>query len=208
MRNKYLDRIGSALVLMFLILASLTATVFAAGGPAPDDKGLLDLARPAFDAIMAGHYIAGAALAVVVAMTCLKRYAPGKIGALANTDAGGALCTLVVSFAGGIAMATAAGHGWGGLSTTLMFASGKIALMAAGGYALIKKLLVEPLMASSWYQNRAPAWLKAVLGVALFFFTRKTEDPGEAATKAGDQAVADKPAGGADSAIGNKPTEL
>lgn len=206
--RKQLERFVYFVFFAAMILVSMTATAVGANAVDPENQGLLDLARPAFDAIMAGHYIAGAALAVVLSVTCVKQYAPGKFGALANTDAGGALCTLVISFAGGVAMATAAGHGWGGLSTALVLTSGKVALMAAGSYTLIKRLVVDPLMASSWYQNKAPAWLKAMLGVALFFFTRKGEDPGKRATEVGDKAVADKPAGGADSVIGNKPTSL
>lgn len=196
--------ICSLCVLMYL---SFVGTASAAGAIASDDSSLLDMIRPAYDAIMAGHYVAAAALALVLAMAAFKRYAPGRAGEFAHTDAGGALCTLVMAFGGGLAMATASGQGWSGLSSAVLLTSLKVAATAAGGYTLLKKLVVEPLLASAWYKDRAPAWLKTVLAVAMFAFVRKDNGATAKAEAAGAQATKDKPAEGAESAIG-KPTEL
>lgn len=189
-----------------LMLISFVATAFAAGAATPDDGSLLDLARPVFDEIMKGHYIAAAAFSLVLAVALFKRYAPGKLGAFAHSDAGGALTTLLMSFGGAVATATMGGATW---HWSMLWMSATVAFAAAGGYTMLKILIVEPLRASAWYKNKAPAWFKAALQVVFWVFDKRepAADAAADATKAGDDAVAANPPGGAESVVG-KPEEF
>lgn len=183
-------------------LLGFVGTAFAADAIAPDNQSnILDFARPAFDALMAGHYLAGAALALVFALTAFKRYAPGKMREFALSDAGGGLLALGISFFGAVATATLAGEGpFGGFTIAVAITSGKIAFLAAGGYVLVKKILVMPLLASAWYANKAPMWFKSVMGVVLWAFMSSSIS--EQAIEAGNEAVKDNPGPGADGIVG------
>lgn len=195
-------RFGSFVLLSFL--GFFTATALAAGAVSPDDGSLLDLFKPVVDAFRGGQYLYAGMLALVVAVAALKRYAPTKYGIsdFVHGDVGGTALTLVASFGG--AMATTLGAGdpfsWGIAKTAALIAVG-----AAGGYAMIKKLVVTPLVSSTWYQTKAPGWLKTILGLALWIFDRPT--PIAVAEKAGEDAVAANPGVGVKSVEGT-PTEI
>ncbi len=184
---------------------SFTATAYAAGALTPDDGSLLDLARPVLDAVMHGQYWLGASLALVLLVTAFKRYAPaGKLQDFAHSDAGASILVLLLSFGGALATALLAA-GTNAVSLALLWAALKVALGAAGGYALIKNLLVDPLMNTAWYQNSAPAWLKSVMMLLMWAFVKPT--PTEVATDAGNDAVNSNPPTGADGPAGT-PTDL
>lgn len=196
-----LARIGAVLGLAVIFLLSFRAVSFAADPAMPSDDGsLLEQARPIFEAITAGHYLAGAAFALALAVALAKRWAPGKAGAFLHTDVGGTLATLAMSFFGAAATSLAAYKGFDGFSFTMLIASGKVAAMAAGGYALIKKLIVEPFRASSWYA-KSPAWLKAALQLVMWMFDKRgaAETKIAEAEQAGADAVKANPSGGTDS---------
>jgi hypothetical protein len=182
-------------------LAAFTATAFAAGAAAPEDGNILDLLSPVVDAFRSGKYLAAGAFAVVLAVALAKRYLPGKAGAWVNGDAGGALSALVVSFAGTVGVASGAGDAW---SWAMVTTAGKIALMAAGGYALIKKLVIDPLRP---LVARAPGWVQWLFSLATFVFDKATASPIKDAEKAGNDAVTANPPTGADGVVG-KPEEL
>ena len=193
-----------ALTLGFFTL-SFTATAYAAGSLTADGESLFDMARPLLDAVMHGQYWLGASLALVLAVTAFKQLAPaGKLQDFAHSDAGGAILVLLGSLGGALATALIA-SGTNAVSMALLWAALKVALGAAGGYSLIKKLVVEPLMASSWYLNSAPAWLKSVMGLLLWAFTKPSAT--DAATQAGNDAVVANPPTGADGSAGT-PTDL
>lgn len=202
MARKLLNPVLALLTMVVIMLVSFTASAYAAGAVTPDEGSLLDLLRPVYDAFRGGHYIAAGALAVVFVVALLKRYAPGKLGAFVHSDPGGVLTTLVISFAGAIAAATGSGAAW---HWSMLGTAGMIAFAAAGGYAMIKKLIVDPLRASVWYQSKAPTWLKACLGVVFWIFDRPTAV--EAAEKAGDVAVQVNPSAGAEG-IAGKPEQF
>ncbi len=191
------------MLLALVALITFTATAFAAGAASGDDGSLLDLLRPVFDAITHGQYYLGAALALVFLCTLARRYGAKRFPFLA-TDAGSAALVLVGAFGGALATGLAA-VGTNALTFALALAAGKVALAAAGGYSLIKKLVVDPLLASQWYANRAPAWLKAILAVVLWAFTKP--DAVKSAEAAGAAAVAASPGAGLDGLAG-KPTEV
>lgn len=186
------------------LLFSFTGVALAAGTASPDDGNLLDLLRPVYDAFASGHKLYAGMLALVVAVAAMKRYAPTKYGIsdFVHGDVGGTLLTLVGSFSG--ALATSLGGG-AGITWSMAEAATLIAVGAAGGYAMVKKLLVEPLRNSNWYKTKASAWLKTGLGVAFWIFDKPS--PVAAAEDAGQKAVDAKPATGAEGVVG-KPTDV
>jgi len=204
--KKIVHPVVNVVMLAAIMLVSFTATAFAAGAATGDDGSILDLLRPVYDAFRDGHYVAAGALAVVLLVALIKRYAPGKIGDFVHSDAGGAATTLMISFAGTIAAATGAGQPW---TWSILWISGGIAFAAAGGYAVMKKLVIEPMLASSWYQDKVPSWAKAMLAVVLWVFdSRAGADQAIAkAEKDGADAVAANPGTGAD-AVAGKPEKF
>lgn len=182
-----MNRIVTIAALVAVALVSFAATAFAAGAAAPADGSWLDLARPVFDAVMSGNYLAASALALVLLVAVARRYGSDRVLFL-GTDAGGALLVLVGAFGGAVASASLGGAPW---SVDLMWTAAKVAAGAAGGYSLIKRL-VMPLV------NKAPAWLRAPLQLILWIFeARQTKS-----TAAGAAAVAAKPGAGVKSVTG------
>ena len=196
--KKFLSPLPLVLGFVGVMLAGFIVSAHAAQAAAPDNGTILDLLKPVFDQVMAGHYVAAAAFALVLAVGLVRRYAPGKAGAFIHTDLGGALTTLLLSAGGALATATMAGavwH-WGMLSAALL-----VGLTAMGGYTMIKKLLM-PLLA------KAPAWMQPIFSILTWIFDKRFQkDPITEATDAGNAAVAANPSGGANDVVG-KPTEL
>ncbi len=197
--KKLLAPITVALGFLGVLLAGFVMSAHAAQAVAPDDGTLLDLARPIFDEIMKGHYIASAALALILAVALVKRYAPGKFGTFVHSDAGGSLTTLLMAFGGALATATMGGAMW---TWGMLPAAGQVAFFAAGGYVLIKKLIVEPLLKP--LAAKAPAWMQPLFAMVFWAFDRKVSetDALAGAKTAGDTAVLANPAGGVDAVTG------
>lgn len=208
--RKYLTALknhaATLIPMIVLLLIGFTATAHAADAVTPPDGSLLDVARPVYDAIMAGHYIASVALALVLGVALLKRYTgnTSKLGKFVHGDIGGALTTFAVSFFGAIATATlATGSGWAGLSLSVLKVSSGVAVAAIGGYTIIKKLvipLLKPIAA------KAPAWMQPVFSILFWAFDKP--DATTTATDAGNAAVAASPAQGTTAVTGDKPTEI
>lgn len=176
-------RLISSMSLIFL--GSFTATALAAETV---DGDLIDVARPVLDAILAGQYTAAAALGLVLAVALLRRYGSRALPWL-HSDVGGAVLALGTSLGGALATALMAGAS---LSGGLLWTALGVAIAAAGGYAMIKKLIIVPLLRP--LRDRAPAWLRAPLDLILWIFDRP--DPIAVAVAAGDAAVtADPPSG-------------
>jgi hypothetical protein len=193
------------LSLFALFALAFTATATGATALSPDDGTLLDLARPVFDAVMHGQYWLGASLALVLAVAAFKRYAPaGALQDFAHSNAGASLLVLLGSFGGALATALLA-VGSNGITLALAWTALKVALVAAGGYTLLKNVIVDPLMASSWYQTSAPEWLKSIMMLLLWVFLKPS--PVVAAADAGNTAVNENPPTGADGSTGT-PTDL
>ena len=192
MLRRFLSALPFAVAFAVTLLLGMTATASAAGAvdPAGDGTGLLELAKPVFQAVMSGQYVLGAALALVLVVALVRKYASGRFPFLA-TDAGGALLTLVGSFGGAVATALAAGAT---PSLAVAWVALGVAASAAGGYALIKKL-VGPLV------TKAPGWLQPILRLVVWFFDRPSSVVKEVEA-AGDAAVAANPPSGAAGIIG------
>jgi hypothetical protein len=184
-------------------VVSFAAVAHAAGVMASPDASILDLARPVYDAILAGQFTLAGTLAIVLLVAAVKRYfTTGKFGTFVHSDAGGALLALV----GGAATAASAGLLAPGASLSLgLFKASVVAgIVAAGGFAIVKNLLVEPLLKP--LSDRAPAWMQPVFTLIFWVFDHGVS-PTEEATASGTAAVAAKPAAGAASVVGT-PTDV
>ena len=147
-----MHRLTALLAGIFGTLAGFTVTARAADAVDPQD-GSLDLAKTVYDAFAGGHRAYAAAVALVLAVALIRKYAGARWKAL-HTDAGSALLVLAGSFGATLA-ATLAGGGpataqaaWMALCT---------AFAAAGGYAALKQLVIMPLAA------KLPPWAAKVL---------------------------------------------
>lgn len=196
-----INRFLAVLSVFFLLTVSTVASAFAAGAATPSDGSLLDYARPAFDAIMAGHYLAAVALALVMSMAAFKRYAPGKAGTFARSDVGGVITTFGMSFFGAAATSLAAFKGWGGMTFGMLEMAGGIGFLAIGGYVGVKKLIIPILKR---YQSKFPAWSAPAFVLIYFLFDKP--DPIKQAEAAGDKAVEASPAKGAEAVTGKPET--
>ena len=130
-------------------LLMFTGTAMAANAVDPQD-GSLDLARAVYDAMAGGHYAFAMAIVLVLVTSLVRKYG-GERWKVLHTDQGAASLVLVGSF-GSSLMAMLAG---GGDPTPHMFWSSlAVAFGAAGGYAALKKLVIEPLA------PRLPEWMR------------------------------------------------
>ncbi len=184
-------------ILILLFLGGFTAIAFAAGATVSPDASWTDLVTPVIDAFKGGDYPFAAALTLVLLVAIAKRYGGTRFPWLASGK-GNALLILIGSFAGAMATALA---GEGTLTSGAAWTAFSIAIAAAGGYSLIKTLIVEPLQESAWYKTKAPAWAKSIIGVAVWVFNKPS--PVANAEAEGQKAVDEKPATGA-----GKPTEI
>jgi hypothetical protein len=87
----------------------------------------------------------------------------------------------------------------------LVMTSATIALTAAGGFMMIKKLVVMPLLASTWYLTKAPEWFKAAMTVVTWLFNKP--DATAEAQAAGAAALKAAPSPGVVAVVG-KPSDV
>lgn len=172
--------------LVLIALASFGATAFAAGQVADPESSLLDLVKPVYDALSGGHYAYAGALLVILLVALTKRYLGDRI-AWFHSDAGGSLLALLAS------SAAALGSGLASPGAVITLSLLKSALLvgvgAAGGYAMIKNLIVEPLLKP--LAAKAPAWMQPIFAMVFWIFDKPSAIV--TATKAGDTAVAAHP---------------
>lgn len=180
-------------------LLVFSGTAFAAQGAGIPDAGeLLELAEPIYRAILAGEYIAGAAFALVLAVGLLRRFAVPRVAFL-RTLAGGTLLTYVASFGGALGTQLL-GPGIEWPTWAIVLASGKVGLVAIGGFVTIKQLVV-PLF--TWLASKSPAWLAPILMLLPKLFDLVTgADTVAKAEAAGAAAVAAKPPTGLAGVVG------
>lgn len=194
--RKLVAPLSLALASLGVVLAGFLFSAHASNTVA-EDGNLLDLARPIFDQVMAGHYVAAAALALVFSVALVKRYAPGKFGTFVHSDPGGALTTLLMSFGGALATATMGGAAW---SLGMMWMALGVGFAAMGGYTAIKRLVIEPFLRP--LMAKAPGWMQPVFAMVMWIFDRNPAVVAKAEA-AGTLAVAEKPAPGPASVAGD-----
>lgn len=167
-----------------------TAQLVAAAGVTSDDTSMLDLLRPVYEALTSGQYALTTALGLIAAVALAKRYLGTTVPWL-HSDAGGSLLVLV----GSGAAAAATGLVAPGTHVTLALIKNALmaGVLAAGGYAMIKNLIVLPLL------PYLPAWLRTALTPLLWVFDGSSK-PAQVvlaqSITAGVEAVAAKPAQG------------
>lgn len=203
----FLRRTPLALVLAAVSLLGFSTTALAAQAATGEEASLLELARPVYEAFAAGQIDLGLMLAVVLVTALLTRYAPWD---WIRGDAGGAALVLVGSSATAIAAGLATPEA--SITASLVWSGLKFGVVAAGGYAVIKKLVIEPILRP--LAAKAPAWLQPVFALVFWIFDRAK--PGDAAVAAkaradadaaGKAAVEATPPSGA-SGITGAPTEI
>ena len=178
-------------VLGILSVAIIFVGAFA-GVAHAEPEALLDLAKPVLAAVMSGQYAYAAALALVFAVAAARRYGGARVPFL-RSDAGGALLAVGGAFAGALATSIAAS---GAISIGLLWSALGVAVAAGGGYSLIKRLIVTPVLEPLAARGGV---LGAVLGVVLWVFR---SNPVGVAEAAGANAVAAKPSAGVIGIVG------
>lgn len=193
-----------ALSLGFIGLLAFSATAFAADAVTDANSSILDLAKPVFNAFSGGHYAYAAALGVVLLVALVKRYLGDKVKWL-HSDAGGSAMALVAS----AATAMAAGLAAPGATVTMSLLKSAllVGVGAAGGYAVLKNLLIEPVLKP--LAAKAPAWAQPIFAIVFWIFDKPdsviaTEANAAAAGAAAAQAA---PSQGVADVLG-KPTEV
>jgi hypothetical protein len=175
------------LLMIFAFLASFAGTALAADA-IDTDSSSVDIAKAIYDAFAGHHYAYAAAIAVILIVALVKRYLGPKVAWL-HSDAGGSVLVL----AGATATAMASSLAGGGPVTLDLFkTAAMVGVGAAGGYALLKNLIINPFIVP--LAAKAPAWAQPILGVILAIFDKAT--PTETATAAGNAAVTATPAAG------------
>ena len=185
------------------LLFCFGGVALAADAVSPDSSSL-DIAKAVYDAFAGGHYAYCAALGVILLVALVKRYLGDKITWL-HSDVGGTAMALVGATATAIVAAASASGGV--VSIGLLKSALLVGVGAAGGYAVLKALLVDPILVPLLSKY---SWGGPVLAVINFVFDHGAGAGAQAvaeAKTAGDAAVAAKPAQGAAAVLG-APTEI
>ena len=138
----------SAILFVGLSLVALVAfagTGYAADAATPSDsQSLLDLLRPVFEAFAGGHYAYAAALGTIVLVALVKRYVgSNNPTSWVHSDAGGSALALVAASATALSSGLATGAA---ITVDMLESAGAIGVAAAGGFATVKNLLVDPFL--------------------------------------------------------------
>jgi uncharacterized membrane protein len=176
---------ATATVLFYVLLSFFGVTIAAAQG-----DELAELAKPLYRAIAEGQYAAAAALGLVLLVALVRRYGGSRYPILSHKLVA-PLLVLVASFGAAVASATLAGAS---VSAATAYAALKVAVLASGGYAMLKPYL-ERL--GEW----APSWAKPFVAILSAIISSKSNAKAAAikkAEKAGEKAVEDSPAKGID----------
>lgn len=197
-----MNKIKLWLLLAAVMLLTWGGVALAANAVDPQD-GSLDVAKTIYDAITGGHYAYAAAAGLVLVVALVKRYLGPKVPWL-HSDVGGSLLTLTGAFGGAMATSLAGG---GPVTWSLAKSAIAVGVTAAGGYALIKKLIIEPLIKP--LRAKLPPWAQPIFSVVLWIFDKPdaAAQVEASASAAGDAAVAANPGTGVSGAVGT-PTEI
>jgi hypothetical protein len=180
--------------LFAIAFLSFVATAFAAEAATSDAPA--DMFKALVDAARSGQYALAGFTALSALVALAWRYG-GKFWPWLNTGEGKALLTLVGGFAATVCTGLAGG---GALSAGLLWSAVGAAATLAGGYALLKELVVPRLV---WLQGRKwmPGWAKTVIDLALWVFAKDRATVAKAEA-AGQAAVDATPTNGLSGAIG------
>jgi hypothetical protein len=121
-------------------LSVLASVALLGQAVAPDPEQVGEFARLLIGAASSRNWPLLAALVVVLAVYLVRRFAAARVPWL-GTDRGGAVLVLATSLAGALASALLGGAG---LSLPLLLEALSVAVSAAGGFNLVKKLASAP----------------------------------------------------------------
>lgn len=207
MIRRALRYLPSVFVAVAMTLAYFTATAFAANAATGEDASVYEIAKAVYEAFSNHQYALFGALIVVLTVAIAKRYLGDKIAWL-HTDAGGSTLVLVgtSATAAAAALATPGAH----LTFDLFKSALMVGVVAAGGFSMIKNLIVEPFIKP--LAARAPAWTQPIFTLIFFIFDHAAVDREVRAEiveaeKAGEAAVKTNPGMGVSGVIGT-PSEL
>lgn len=202
---KLLTRLPTSVCLIFLGLLGFTVTAHAAGAVLGDDTPMIDLVKAVLQAFTQHEWSLSAPLVVILLVAVAKRYFGDKVKFL-HTDLGGSLTALLMATAS--TLVAALGTSGTSITAVLLWHALRTGITAAGGYAVLKNVLVDPILKP--IADRAPAWLRPILGVLLFAFDHGADAIPPAilvADKAGADAVAATAGTGVGGVVG-KPGDL
>lgn len=187
------------------LLSFKTVALAASVAGVDDSSSLLDLARPVFEAFSGGHYAYAAALAVIVMVAALRRYAQPKYAVLQSSVAT-TLMVLAASMA--TAMASALAAPGASVTWSLLESSALIGVGASGGFEVLKNLVIDPLLRP--LMSKLPAWAQPIGRVFLWVFDGTGADQAalDASDKASKDAVAATPGQGIAAVIPTPPREI
>lgn len=195
-----IKRVGWNLGLIFCFMIGFVGSAFAAGVVSPDPDGsLLAFAGPILDSIKNGQGWIAAALALILASAAARRYLAPKF-AFFGTAIGALLIVFTGSYGAAVLTGLAAA-GTTSLTMSLAYAALKVAIVAAGGFAVLRPLLVDVI--EPFVIARFP-WISPLFDLVTWAFDKPS--PVLTATAAGAAAVIAKPATGT-ATIGT-PTEI
>lgn len=138
------------LVALFFMFMSFVGTSVAL---AQTNGELIDLAKPVLDAVLGGNYMYAAALALVLGVALLRRFGGAKYPILASKKAA-PFMVLAGSFGAALATSLSAGAG---VSLVMAWGAIKVAVAAAGGYALLKPILARVPYLGALFSTRVRA---------------------------------------------------
>lgn len=168
------------------------------------DSSSLDIAKAVYEAFAGGHYAYCGALGVILLVALVKRYLGDKWTWL-HSDVGGTAMALIGATA--TAVVAAASASGGVVSFALLKSALLVGVGAAGGYAVLKALVVDPILVPLLSKY---SWGAPVLAIVNFVFDHGAGAGAQAvaaAKAAGDAAVTAAPAQGAAAVLG-APTEI
>lgn len=191
------------LVVGLTLIGVLTfaATAHAQNVAVPADGSVLDLLKPVYNAFSGGQYAYCGALLLVVIVALVKRYF-GTTTPWLHTDIGGASMVLLAS--AGTAAATGLATPGAHLTFGLLKSSLLLGVTAAGGFSMIKSLVIEPLLIP--LEAKAPLWMKPIFSLVLWIFDKP--DAIKTAEAAGEAALVAKPPTGIVDVTGTLPTDV
>jgi hypothetical protein len=184
----------SALSVVAVGLLSFVATAFATTGI---EAPLSDHLKAIVDAMRGGQYALAAFAALSALVAASWRYGARWFPWLGTSEG-----KAILTFVGGFTATVAAGlAGGGALTGSLLWAAVGAAATLAGGYALIKELVVPRLV---WLRDLSwmPGWAKTVIDLGLWVFARDRATVAKAEA-AGQAAVDATPTNGIAGAIGS-----
>ena len=166
-----MSRITFIALTVLAVVVSFQGVAAAAAVADPSAQAVPDLLAMLYAAVTGGQWYYAASISLVALVALARKYGGDRFPFF-HTDQGAALLVLLGSF-GGMMVSNLADHAaptWGMVSTAFGIAFG-----AAGGYAMVKTLIVLPYLVP--LRGHLPAPLSWLLEGVLYFFDHSPAAP-------------------------------